>query len=279
MKTFTIKRSKIWREANSEKFSNRFFQLKNSNLSALIIIGLFFILWQGLSMLYSPLIVPGPALTYQSLVKIVKSDQFFLVILLTLKKLSIGLLGSVTVGSILGVLMGKYLSIKNIFEPIIYFIQATPPILYLMLAMIWFGLDGQATIFIIFIASLPIMAINIEEGLNNIDPKLIELGNIFKFTKMEMIFEIIIPSLKTHFKSGLVIVMGLGWKLVVMGEILSGSRGLGSQINDARINLETNQVFAWGIIIIFLCFLSQKLIARISDFKRLRRKNYDLKNK
>lgn len=279
MKTFTIKRSKIWRETNSKKFSNRFFRFRNSKLSTLIIFGLFLILWQGLSMIYSPVILPGPALTYQSLVTIIRSDQFFLAILMTLKKMLIGLLGSVTLGSILGILMGKYFSIKNFFEPIVYFIQATPSILYLMLAMIWFGLDGQATIFIVFIASLPTMAINIEEGLNNIDPKLIELGKIFKFTKMEMIFEIVIPSLKTHFKSGLVIVMGLGWKLVVMGEILSASRGLGSQINDARMNLETDQVFAWGIIVIFLCFLSQKLIARIFDFKKLRRKNYDLKNK
>jgi NitT/TauT family transport system permease protein len=146
------------------------------------------------------------------------------------------------------------------------------------LAMIWFGLDGQATVFIICIAGTPVMAVNIKEGFENIDVKLMEMGKVFKFSPMEMIVEIIMPSLKAYFKSGLIIVVGLGWKLVVMGEVLSSGTGLGAQITDARMNLETNKVFAWGIIIIMLCFLSQKIIALILDFKPLRRKNYDFEN-
>lgn len=64
-------------------------------------------------------------------------------------------------------------------------------------------------------------------------------GKAFQFSKSKMIMEIIIPSLKAYFKTGLITVFSFGWKLVVMGEVLSASTGLGARITDARMNLET----------------------------------------
>lgn len=277
MKTSIIKWSKGWGILNPQNVSGGTYRIKSTNAGILTVLCMF-LLWQGLSMVYSPLILPGPALTLKSLTSITQSERFFAEVFVTLKRLFMGLSGAVAAGSILGILMGSSKRVRDLCEPLVYFIQATPPILYMTMAMIWFGLDGQATIFIIFIASVPIMAVNIKEGFENIDPKLIEMGNIFKFSRMKMIAEIIIPSLKTYFKSGLIILMGLGWKLAVMGEVLSASTGLGSQITDARMNLETNMVFAWGIIVISLSYLSQKIIAMLLDYKTLRRKSYDIKN-
>jgi NitT/TauT family transport system permease protein len=70
------------------------------------------------------------------------------------------------------------------------------------------------------------------------------------------------------FKSGFIVLMGLGWKVAVMGEVLCSGSGLGSQISDARVNLETDKVFAWGITVIVLCYLSQKVLTLI--FKKRR---------
>lgn len=175
----------------------------------------------------------------------------------------------------MGIIMGANQKLKNLFEPIVYLIQAVPPILYMTLAMIWFGLNGRATIFIVFIGSAPVMAVTIKEGFENIDPRLIEMGKAFKFSPTETIREIILPSLSAYFKAGLITVFSFGWKLVVMGEVLSASTGLGAQITDARMNLETHMVFAWGIVVIVLCFLFQKITAKIFEFKPKRRKSYD----
>lgn len=248
---------------------------RSSGIGIIIISLLFLMLWQGLSHIYTPLILPSPTLTFKSLVKILHSECFFLELFSTLQRLLIGLLTSISVGSIFGILMGCSKKIKQLFEPLVYLVQATPPILYMTLAMLWFGLNGRATIFIVFIGSAPVMAVNIKEGFENIDVKLIEMGKAFKFSRSKMIAEIIIPSLNAYFKTGLITVFSFGWKLVVMGEVLSSSTGLGAQITDARMNLETNMVFAWGIIIILLCFLFQKITSKLFDFKLKRRKKYD----
>lgn len=268
MKTYILKmNSGFANKANCNRKLHR--------IGLLIITIILLILWQGLSLVYTPLILPGPILTGKTLLKIIRNRIFFIAIFSTLQRLLFGLFASILIGSILGILIGCSNKIKNLFEPIVYLIQATPPILYMTLAMLWFGLNGTATIFIVFMGSAPVMTVNIAEGFENIDVKLIEMGKAFKFSKSKMIIEIIIPSLKAYFKTGLITVFSFGWKLVVMGEVLSSSTGLGAQITDARMNLETNMVFAWGIIIILLCFLFQKTTSKIFELKPKRRKKYE----
>jgi NitT/TauT family transport system permease protein len=236
---------------------------KNSDIVKTFIVIL--IAWEGVSLVYPPILFPGPIETFKSFIAIVIDKRIYIDILITLKRLSIGLLGAIIIGGILGLAIGFNLRIRNLFKPIFHIIQATPPISWLALAMIWFGLDGEASIFIVFIASVPIFIISIVEGFENIDSKLIEMGNMFKFSKNQMLFEVILPSLKSYIKSGIIIAVGLGWKLIIMGEVLSSSTGLGARITNARLNIETSEVLAWTIVVILLGYLSQKLIEIVFD--------------
>ncbi|WP_178137466.1 ABC transporter permease [Tepidibacter thalassicus] len=229
-------------------------------------------------MIYSPIILPGPIKTLQATWNVFNDVNFLKHVLITLKRLFIGLFGAVLLGSILGIVIGENKRMKYLFEPVFHIIQATPPISWLALGMIWFGLDGQATVFIVFIASIPILIINIMEGFENIDPKLIEMARIFRFSKKEILFEITLPSLKSYFKSGITIAVGLGWKLVIMGEVLSSSTGIGAQITNARLNIETEKVLAWTIIIILLGVLSQKLIDMAFEFRCKGKDSYGFGN-
>ncbi|AZO96002.1 ABC transporter permease subunit [Halocella sp. SP3-1] len=131
----------------------------------------------------------------------------------------------------------------------------------------------------VFIASISILIVNIVEGFENIDPKLLEMAEIFRFSRKDILFEIIFPSLKSYFKSAITIVVGLGWKLVVMGEVLSSSSGIGAQITNARLNIKTGKVLAWTIIVIFLGGLSQKLINFLFAFKSRGQRKYGFRNK
>lgn len=235
--------------------------------------------WQLGSLCYSPVILPSPHAVLRETVIIMGSQTFYHALSVTLLRLVTGVVAGVLTGCVFGILMGVYKPVKRFCEPAIYFIQATPPILYMTLALIWFGLNGEAVVFIVFIASAPIMAINVREGFDNIDIKLIEMGKLFKFSQMKMLRQIVIPSLKPYFKSGFIVVMGLSWKLAVMGEYLGANTGLGAHLTDARVNLQTDKVFAWGLLIIILCFLSQKIITVLMEVKYVRRKEYCGKNK
>ncbi len=248
---------------------------KKLNIRIFLSLGILLLAWQGLSMLYTPLVLPGPVLTLETLLEIVQSGKLWPEVAITLQRLVLALLVSIITGTIFGILMGSSKKLKEYFEPLVYIVQAIPPILYMTIAMIWFGLNGKATIFIVFIGSAPVMAVTIKEGFENIDPKLVEMGKAFMFTQTEMITKIVLPSLGAYFKAGLITVFSFGWKLVVMGEVLSASTGLGAQITDARMNLETDMVFAWGIIVVLLCFLFQKITSKLFEYKPKRRKSHE----
>nr|MCR4707396.1 ABC transporter permease [Clostridiales bacterium] len=71
--------------------------------------------------------------------------------------------------------------------------------------------------------------------------------------------------------SALNIVIGNGWKLVVMGEVLTTSTGIGGAITTARLNIEPDAIIAWAVILVTLCFATEWLLRRLLFGRRGKR--------
>lgn len=235
------------------------------------------ILWQVMSKIYSPIIVPPIKDVIVALGNIFTGKEFLVDMMLTVKRLIIALTISLSLGVVLGIVSGYSLRFKQLIMPFINIMQAVPPISWLVLALIWFGLDGKASIFIAVIATLPIIIINLIEGINNIDNKLIEMGRMYRFSKGKMIRRIIIPSIIPYFEAGLKIIIGSGCKIIVMGEVLSTTNGIGGQITNARLNIQTEYIFAWTIIIVLLFYMINMILSYIFD-KKIKGERYAYKN-
>ena len=76
-------------------------------------------------------------------------------------------------------------------------------------------------------------------------------------------YHIILPSIYPYFQSALEIVIGNGWKLVVMGEVLTTSTGIGGAITTARLNIESAAIIAWALLLVIFCFATQQLLRLI----------------
>ncbi len=235
---------------------NRFIVSKY-RIKKLVTVFVIIFLWQITSMHYNAVILPGPMMTLKSLFNSLGDIVFYNALIVSCIRLLTALSLSLILGITFGLLMGIIKPLKDFISPVIYLLQSIPPILYITLAMIWFGLNGKATIFIVTVVSFPILSVNLCEGFANIDPKLIEMGHTFRFSRTRIIFKIIIPSLINYLKSGLIIMLGLSWKMLVMGEVLSAGTGIGALLTEARMNLETEKVFSLGLIIIIFCILTQ----------------------
>ena len=219
-------------------------------------------IWHIASLFHSPVILPGPWLTLKSLWSIMCSRFFYGELAASIIRLLYGIALSTVTGLIIGILMGVSRIMESLLKPLVYGLQNIPPIIYMTLAMIWFGLNSSATIFIITIVSFPVFAVSIHEGFSEIDPKLIEMAGIFKFTDRKILTAVIIPSISGYIRSGFIIMLSFSWKLLIMGEVLSAGTGIGAMLTDARMNLQTEKVFSLGVIITLLCTLSQKLTVK-----------------
>ncbi len=146
------------------------------------------------------------------------------------------------------------------FSSFVSILQTVPPVSWVVLALVWFGFNGKPCVFIVATATIPNMVINISSGIRSIDPELIEMARIYRFSRMKTLRHVILPSVRPYFRSALEIVVGSGWKLVVMGEVLTTNSGIGGAITTARLNVEPETIIAWAVLLVLFCFITQKLM-------------------
>lgn len=224
---------------------------------------IFLAIWQLLTLFFPPMVVPTIPQVLRRLVAIIKGKKFWGTLSVTICRFFLGVIIGITAGGCLGVLCGISKKAEDILAPFISIFQVVPPICWVVLALVWFGFNGKPCIFIVATASVPPMVLNLVKGIHSVDQDLLEMGRIYHFSRKKELIHIVLPSIRPFFLSALNIVIGSGWKLVVMGEVLTTSTGIGGAITTARLNIEPDAIIAWAVILVTLCFGTEWLIRRL----------------
>lgn len=218
------------------------------------------LLWQLATLFFPPLVVPPVPKVAARLLAIMSSAKFLPTVTTTLLRLLCGLAIGIGLGTTIGLLFGLCRPAEDLFSPLISILQTVPPVCWVVLALVWFGFNGKPCIFIVVTASVPTMVINLAGGVRSIDPQLLEMARLYRFSGWKTLRHIVLPSIRPYFRSALEIVIGGSWKLVVMGEVLTTSSGIGGAITTARLNIEPDAIIAWALLLVIFCFLTQKLL-------------------
>jgi NitT/TauT family transport system permease protein len=161
----------------------------------------------------------------------------------------------------LGIAAGLASGLRPLFgaalAPILTVIRATPVLALVLIALLWFP-AGFVPIFTAFLMAFPIMATSAAEGAIAADPRLLEMAALFRVPRRELFLRLRLPSAAPHLISGAKSALGISWKVVVAGEILSQpARALGTGMQESRLLLESASVFAWALAAVALCGLSE----------------------
>jgi NitT/TauT family transport system permease protein len=98
-------------------------------------------------------------------------------------------------------------------------------------------------------------------GVSSVDPELLQMAKVFKVPSKTTLLKLRLPSASPYVLTGAKSALGLCWKVVVAGELLSQPRfALGTGMQDARLSLDTASVLAWAAATIFLCGISEYLL-------------------
>lgn len=225
------------------------------------------IFWSILSYFNDPIILPNPKIVFNSLIDILTDKKSFFTITISFIRVVLGLLLAFLIGIPAGITVSLSKPLKELIIPLIKFLQGTPVISWILLALIWFDLQ-IIPIFILFLNSFPILVINVYEGILGIDNKLLEMSSFYKVNKFVVIKKLYIPSIISHILASSSIILSSSFKIVVMAEIITKiGEGIGSNINYAWINIETEKILAWTIIVVAL-----SLFIETSINKGLKRK-------
>lgn len=167
---------------------------------------------------------------------------------------------SVASGIVVGVAAFKYDKLKKIIWPIVTSLQATPIISWILLALLWFS-SSVIPFFIVWVFILPIVSINVCEGLANTDKKLIEMATVYEISIKDTWMKIYLPSLLPYLRAGMKISANSSLKVLVTAEIIGKlPEGMGNSMNNAWLNIDTASLLAWTILLIILTSIVEKLI-------------------
>lgn len=176
------------------------------------------------------------------------------------------------IGMFLGILMGVCEPARAVINPLFEFVRPIPPIAWIPLSILWFGLGSANKIFIIFIASFTYVTINSYEGARNVDPKLIGAARMLGAGKMRIFTHIIFPSSVPYMFAGLQIALSVSWAAEVAAEIIYSQSGVGWIITMGMNNGNFTQIIvgmiAIGIIGYCLSTLMRAVEGRLCRWNR-----------
>ena len=203
------------------------------------------------------IVLPSPARVMGAALKLYPTQRF----LSDLGATFLRGLAAFGLSASIGIAAGLAASLRPLFgaalAPILTVIRATPVLALVLIALLWFP-AGIVPIFTAFLMAFPIMATSAAEGALATDPRLLEMARLFSVPRREILLKLRLPSAAPFLISGARSALGLSWKVVVAGEILSQPpRALGTGMQYSRLLLESASVFAWALAAVALCGLTE----------------------
>ena len=221
-----------------------------SGWGAISSILLFFACWDVGYQVYGELVIPSPLVTFSTLFEMLQNETVLEEIKTTLYRASVGFGASLIFGSILGLVAGIGATASMMSRPIVTILVGMPPIAWIVLAMIWFGMGDFTVIFTVFIASFPIVFVGALQGARTLDGDLNEMAKSFKLPLHVKFVDIFFPHIFSYIFPAWVSALGMAWKIVVMAELLSTNNGIGASLAVARSHLDTPLALALVMIMV-----------------------------
>lgn len=170
------------------------------------------------------------------------------------------LVGATLVAVPIGFAIGASRIGRGIFDPIIEFLRPIPPLAYLPLVIIWFGIGEPSKILIIAIAMLAPIVLSTAAGVRGVDPDRVNAARSLGATQAQLLRHVVLPSTLPAILTGIRIALGAGWSTLVAAELVAASRGLGFMIQSAAQFLVTDVVLMGILVIAAVAFALEALL-------------------
>ncbi|MDR3162289.1 MAG: ABC transporter permease [Helicobacteraceae bacterium] len=164
----------------------------------------------------------------------------------------------------LGIVIGLSRTAERLTGVILQVVQPIPPIAWIPLAILWFGIGEGSKIYIIAIGAFFPILINTIEGIKNIDPKFLELAKAYETSRRRMIARVILPGALPFIMAGVRLGLSMAWICVVAAELIAAQAGIGYMLMDGRSLARPDMVILGMLIIGVIGKLLDDLLSKIT---------------
>jgi ABC-type nitrate/sulfonate/bicarbonate transport system permease component len=220
--------------------------MRASKLNGLLFFLGLLIVWELVAQarLINPLVVPPLSRILGVFSDLVWSGQIPLQVASSMKRAAAGYIMAAVVFIPLGILMGLSQSVYRLFEVIVEMLRPVPPPVMIPVAMLFFGLEDEMKIFVIFFSCAWPILLNTLDGTRNVDRVLLNTARTFGLSRWKIIWNIILPAASPQIVTGLKVSLPITLILVVISEMVGSTDGIGYFILDSQRRFRVAQMYA-----------------------------------
>jgi len=211
------------------------------SISALVIP---FCLWSALS--YSgwvtPIFLPTPTAVLQSGIHMFREENLILDVLSSCNRVLLGFLAAAAVGVPIGIAMGTFHSMENLFSPLVGTVRYMPVVAFVPLIIVWAGLGEITRVIIIFFGIVFYNAIMISDAVKFIPDELLSVAYTLGANRLAVLFRVILPAIVPSILDTLRVNVSGAWTFLVISELIAAENGLGFRIVQSQRFLQTDKV-------------------------------------
>ncbi|MDK7100921.1 taurine ABC transporter permease TauC [Klebsiella aerogenes] len=210
--------------------------------------------------LISPLFLPSPWQVLQKLLTIAGPQGFMDATLwqhlaASLTRIAIALVLAAIVGVPVGIAMGLSPTVRGILDPLIELYRPVPPLAWLPLVIIWFGIGETPKILLIYLAIFAPVVMSTLAGVKSAQQIRVRAAQSLGASRAQVLWLVILPGALPEILTGLRIGLGVGWSTLVAAELIAATRGLGFMVQSAGEFLATDVVLAGIAVIAIIAFV------------------------
>lgn len=230
------------------------------------------LLWQvGAMAINQRIILVSPLRVLARLIELAPTLEFWSAIGYSLVRITAGFLLGVVAGTLLAALSARFRRVEELLAPALLAIKSIPVASFVILALILFS-SRNLSVLISFLIVLPVLYTNILSGIRAADPQLLEMARVFRIPTLRSIRYVYLPQVLPYFQSACGSALGLCWKSGIAAEVIGMPDGsIGEQLQQAKIYLNTPDLFAWTLVIVLVSLVYSAVPSPVPGYLPCRR--------
>ncbi len=240
---------------------------KSKIVKTLISVLILLLIWTTVTQLelVSSYVLPSPAKVWDSFLKMLQSGEIFEDIYISYIRVLKGFFIATLLAFLLAMVRVVLPKCNDYYENILQFLKNVPPLSLISLLILWFGIGETTKIGIIVLTAFFPIYLNTVKGFASCDKKLLEVGEIYGYSKVSSFFKIRLPYAMSDILVGMRIGLGYSWRAIISAEMIAASTGLGHMILFAQQMSRTDKVIVGILVIGIVGYLTDRLFAIIID--------------
>ena len=220
----------------------------------IVFFGALLVLWELISRsgIWPDYLFPGPIAVGQALVSGLRKGLFIEGAAVSLLRLVVGYLISLVIGVVLGALIARNKVLQDTLGALVIGLQALPSVCWLPLAILWFGLNERAIIFVVIMGSLFSIVLGVESGIKNTPSIFVKAARNLGANGVKLYWQVILPSAFPTILAGLKQGWAFAWRSLMAAELLYFTLSLGNLLQTGRDLNDAAQVMAVMVVIIVI---------------------------